>query len=430
MNPSRNFYKILLLFLFLKIEASSGQTVERVYKSFIGSPQLYTQGNQQGLPVYMMNSDNKLQLEFDDLDGNVKNYFYTLVLCDYNWQPVNLSAFDYLKGFTQIRISNYRYSSIALNRYTHYQALLPEKDCMPVRSGNYLLKVYLDGDTSKLAFTRQMLVVDSKAIINAETVQPLSADKFRTHQKVRFTLTLKNLNAFSAPQQVKVVIMQNNRWDNAQRDIPPTFVRGSMLEYNSENFGIFPAGKEWRWADLRSFRLQSDRVARAVYGKTSTEVFMKPDRDRSGDRYLFFSDINGSFWITSPEVINPAWQADYATVNFYFQTPDGKPFVNRNLYLAGQFTGFAAIDRWKMKYDEETGLYTTSAMLKNGFYNYTFVAPSLTDPADRLDLEGNYWETENTYTILVYYKGFNDRNDQLIGVSLLDTRSGRPVFRF
>jgi hypothetical protein len=261
-------------------------------------------------------------------------------------------------------------------------------------------------------------------------VQPLAHDKFRTHQKIRFTASFKNLNAFSAPQQVKVVILQNNRWDNNQRDIPPTFVRGSMLEYNSETYGVFPAGKEWRWADLRSFRLQSDRVERAIYGKTTTEIFMKPDLDRSGERYLFFSDLNGSFWITSREVNNAALQADYATVNFYFRTPDGRPFPGRDLYLAGQFTSFASIDRWKMKFDEETGLYTTSAYLKNGFYNYTYLAPLVNDPSNRLDLEGNYWETDNVYTILVYYKGFTDRNDQLIGVSTIDTRSGRPAFRF
>src|SRR5690606_10625602 len=104
------------------------------------------------------------------------------------------------------------------------------------------------------------------------------------------------------------------RWDVAQKDIVPTFVRGNSLEYFSENTGIFPGGKEWRWADLRSFRLQSDRVDSGSYKRNTTDLYMKVDGDRSAQRYIYFSDINGSFVITTYESVNPLWQGDYATV--------------------------------------------------------------------------------------------------------------------
>jgi hypothetical protein len=48
-------------------------------------------------------------------------------------------------------------------------------------------------------------------------------------------------------------------------NIPPTFIRNNMMEFSTENDLIFPAGKEFRWADLRSFRFQSERVAKADY---------------------------------------------------------------------------------------------------------------------------------------------------------------------
>ncbi len=428
-------FKKLLINIFLGTcfifpAVSVSQNIEKVYMPNIKTVQLFAYGNQQGLPVYTLNSSDRIELDFDDMEGSVKSYYYTFVLCDYNWAPVNLSAFDYIKGFTQNRISTYRYSSIALTRYTHYQAILPDRNSVPTKSGNYLLKVFLDGDTSKLAFTRQMLVLESKAAVTGEVVQPFSAQLFSTHQKLRMSVNIAGINSFSAAQQVKVVILQNNRWDNAQKGIPPTFVRGNVLEYNSENIAIFPAGKEWRWIDLRSFRLQTDRVENATYHKDATDIYVKTDIDRNGQRYLYFPDYNGMYKIVSYESINPFWQGDYATVHFSFATADGKPYPKKNLYLAGHFTGYELSDTWKMNFNETTGRYETSAMMKQGYYNYTYLCTDLDDLRKKTDLEGNYWETENSYTILVYYKSFTDRYDQLIGVGSINSRNDRPGFSF
>src|SRR4029079_1992524 len=133
------------------------------------------------------------------------------------------------KGFTQMRINNYRFSSIAYTRYTHYQAMIPDRNCLPTRSGNYLLKVFLDGDTSKLVFTKRLLVLNNKSTVGARVTQPFLPENFRTHQKIQFNININGLNTFSATQQIKVVVLQNNRWDNALINIPPTFIRGTTL---------------------------------------------------------------------------------------------------------------------------------------------------------------------------------------------------------
>jgi hypothetical protein len=185
-------FKLAVFFitnLFLSVALLRAQVSDRIYKPYIRTAQLYVYGNQQSLPIIALNSNTKLELEFDDMDGNYKNYYYTYVLCDYNWQPSKLSAFDFIKGFTQSRINTYRYSNIAYKKYTHYQAFLPDQNSMPSRSGNYLLKVYLDGDTSKLVFTKPFLVFEQKANITATVVQPFTPEKFYTHQRVRFSAT-------------------------------------------------------------------------------------------------------------------------------------------------------------------------------------------------------------------------------------------------
>ena len=403
---------------------------EAILKSNIKAVRLHVYGDQQALPVYKLNSGDRLELHFDDLDANVKSYYYTYQLCDYNWQPVRLSPFDYIKGFTQQRITSYRFSSIAFTRYTHYQVILPEANTLPTRSGNYLLKVFLDGDTSKLAFTRALLVLDLKSSLVAQFIQPFTPQFFKTHQRLKFTVNLEGLNAFNANQQVKVMVLQNNRWDNAIGNVSPTFVRGNTLEYNTENSFVFPGGKEWRWLDLRSFRLQSERVEKADYSKKETKIFVKPDADRTGQRYIYYQDLNGLFQVTTYESINPYWQGDYATVQFNFITPTQQPYPDKDLYLFGQLTDYKLNASAKMEFNPEKGMYEGTQFLKQGYYNYSYMLVDKNNPAKQAELEGDYWETENTYTILVYYKSFTDQADQLIGIGKLSTRTDRAGFSF
>jgi len=410
--------------------ASKAQEPDKIYKPYIATAQLFQYGDQLSPAVYTLNSGDRFELEFDDLEANYKSYYYTYQLCDYDWNPVDLSAFDYIKGFTQNRITTYRYSSIAYTKYTHYQAILPEQNSVPVRSGNYLVKVFLNGDTSQLAFTKRLLVVENNASVSAAVVQLLGAQNFRTYQKVRFSVVTNDLNAFSAAQQVKAVVLQNNRWDMAQRDIAPTFVRGNVLDYSNENIAQFPGGKEWRWLDLRSFKLQSDRVDHADYGKTYTNMYVVKDVDRSAQRYVYYPDYDGRYNIITYESYNPFWQGDYATVKFSFEPRDGKPYEGKNVYLAGAFTGFEPSEKYKMRFNETTGLYEVSVFMKQGYYSYTYLLGDENGRDQTNPLEGNYWETENNYTILIYYKSFTDRTDRLIGIGHVNSLNNRPGFTF
>jgi hypothetical protein len=212
-------------------------------------------------------------------------------------------------------------------------------------------------------------------------------------------------------------------------NIAPTFIRGNQLEYNTENT-VFPGEKEWRWLDIRDFHLQSDRVVHADYFKNSTEVYLKPDLDRSSLRYIYYADLNGNFYIDNTLGLNPLWQSDYGTVHFSFAPPDNNALPDRDIYLVGKLTDYALTDSLKMKFNAEKGFYETKLFLKQGYYNYTYLAINKNNPADRIDFEGNYYETENEYTILVYYRSFTDRADELIGVARINSRSDRPGFSF
>ncbi len=417
-----------LLFLLVQQSLPAQTNPDVVYDTAIHTVRFHQYGDQQSMAIYKLNSADKTELHFDDMDTRVKSYYYTYQLCDYNWQPVNLSPFDFIKGFTQQRITGYRFSSIAYTRYIHYQAVLPETNSVPIRSGNYIVKVFLDGDTTKLVFTRALLVLDSRASISAQVVQPFTPDRFNTHQHLKFTVNLEGLNTSNASQQVKVVVLQNSRWDKAQGNVLPTFIRNNSLEYSNEGNFVFGGGKEWRWLDLRSFRLLSERVDSANTNRT--DLYVKPDVDRSGQRYVYYADLDGKYIVTTYESINPYWQGDYAHIHFRYVPPDNTPYAGKDLYLIGQLTDYQLNENNRMHFNTEKGMYENVQFLKQGYYSYGYMLVDKNDPSARVEPDGNYWETENSYTVLVYYKSFTDQADQLIGVSNINTRSDRAGFSF
>ncbi|HTE30120.1 MAG TPA: DUF5103 domain-containing protein, partial [Chryseolinea sp.] len=417
-------------YLLLLISGSCfSQIPEKVFSDRIKSVQLYPSNNQLNYPIIHLGGGEQLELHFDDLDANIKNYSYTFQLCNADWTPALLSHFDFIKGFSQVRISNYRISSVAYTRYTHYQAPVPDRNCIPSRSGNYILKVFLNSDTSKLIFTRKMLVVQEAASIAAQIQQPFNGQFFKTHQKIQFKVNInESINLSSPQQQIKVAILQNNRWDNAITGIKPTFFSRNVLDYNTENDAVFPAGKEWRWLDLRSFRLQSDRVARVNYSNTATEIFVKPDVDRSGQRFNFYRDANGRYALSTSENLDPLFQSDYATVRFTFIPPGNQPYADKDVYLLGQLDDYNLDPDAKMTYNAEKGVYETSLFLKQGYFDYMYVTVDRNNPKARPTFdgtEGNLWETENEYMILVYYRQLAGRADELIGFTKLSSLTNR-----
>ncbi|WP_276484479.1 DUF5103 domain-containing protein [Paraflavitalea pollutisoli] len=425
---------LLLTILLLNVAATQAQIPDAVYSPRIQTVMLYRTGNQLSPPIMPIGAAGALELHFDDLDAGAKNYSYTFQLCNADWTPAILSTFDYIRGFPNQRITNYRIASVSLTRYTHYSAQLPDRNCMPSRSGNYILKVFANNDTSKTIFTKRMMVVDEQSAITAQVQQPFNGQIFKTHQKIQFKVALnEKLNVVNQFQQINVVIMQNYRWDNAVTNIKPSFFGRNVLEYNTENDAVFPAGKEWRWLDMRSIRFQSDRIDKVNYrnANATPDVFVKPDADRSVQRFNFFRDNNGMFTIETTESVNPFWQADYAFVHFSYVPANNAPFPDKDLFIVGELTDYNLNDSAKMVFNAEKGVYERMIMLKTGYYDYCYATIDRGDPKRKTSFnftEGNYWETENLYTILVYYRPLGGRADELVGITTLNSRTDRPGF--
>ena len=395
----------------------------KVLDENIKSIKLYKPGDQTSFPAILLGNSDALELHFDDLDNRVKNYYYSFQLCNADWSPSILHPFEYIKGFQNARITNYRNSSLAFTRYVHYQASIPDRNCYPSKSGNYLLKVFLDNDTSKLVFEKRMVVLESKATVSAQIQQPFNASLFRTGQKLNIVVQTDNRIQVMSPNDLKVVILQNNNWQTSAFIDRPTIFRGNYYEYSDEAYTGMPAGKEFRWIDIRSLRLKSDRMQDINNKGDTTHVYVKPDPNRSTQIYIYYRDLNGSYTIETMESINPYWQGDYAFVHFSYFPPANRELAGSDLYLFGEFTNYAADTIGRMNYNNERGAYEKTLFLKQGFYNYAYVTLPHNGKGfpDFSQTEGNYYGTENSYTVLVYYRPFGSRSDEVIGYATVNS---------
>ena len=199
---------------------------------------------------------------------------------------------------------------------------------------------------------------------------------------------------------------------------------GNYFEYYDDEKLNFPAGKEWHWIDIRSFRIRSERIKKIIDSDTSSrvDIWVNPDGERGRQVYLYYRDMNGLFTSENKDNANPNWQSDYAWVHFTFFPPGGQPFRGRDVFVVGELTGNQLLTENKMDFNSEKGCYHKALFLKQGYYNYlysTLGAGAENNQPSYALTEGNYWGTENEYMVLVYVRAVGSRADELIGCTLI-----------
>lgn len=374
-------------------------------------------------PIIILNSGGGLQISFDDFKANYQDYAYSIELVDSNWQSISMNEFEYINGFNQNKINNYSVSSIATQKYFHYQFNFPNNYCSPKLSGNYILKVFKNGEKTNIAFTKRFYVASSIVNINAQVQEPFDGAISRTHQRIKASIDIRDIPNFQN-NQLTVKVIQNNRFNDAKTTTAPSFMRNTYLEFNNDGELVFPAGKEYRWLDLQSLQLRSDRIAEINNKEAVTKIIMRPDGTRANLLYSTFKDLNGGYLIMNTDNVQSENQNDYAQVQFTYVPKDNIPYLDQKLYLAGAITHNIIDPNAEMQFDVKLGVYQKTLLLKQGYYSYSYILRDRNAPNDLDDFtetEGNHFETENNYTILVYYHAPGTLNDQLVGFATINS---------
>jgi hypothetical protein len=354
----------------------------------------------------------QMTLRFDDLNADEADYYYRIKHFNHDWTPSQLFQNEFLGGYDNLRINNYSTSFNTLQLYTHYRLNLPNQNTQLKVSGNYMIEVYSAYD--ELVFSRRFCVFENGATVQAAVYRPQNMDRFNTHQSIHFAVT-PNDNFFVNPKEnIKVVLLQNQQWNDRITDIRPQYFSGNTLDYRYEGPTQFEGGNEYLFFDTKDLRITTPNIN--YTNRTDLyESYLNTDITRSILDYTYAPDINGNFEIRN--IMRPGnanTDADYSFVYFSLAYPY-KLDQNQEIYIYGAFNNFELNDLNRMYFNPALDIYEGVLLMKQGFHNYKYVLKQ-NDTLFKNALSGTHALTENDYLILVYYRNIGGQYDALVGV--------------
>lgn len=389
-----------------KVLSLQDNTYEPQIKTVQCYPNQPTEGNFLLPAVGRMDTQNLL-LEFDDLRDQRSNYYLKLIHCNFDWSKSTLMDLDFIHDYNEVPINDYSFSLNTHIPYVHYRAAIPTVKI----PGNYVAIIYRDGNRQDLILSKRVVIFDSRVDLAPDNEISGLGNIRSTNQALNFMINYGRTEIINPMGSIHVVIRQNQRWDNAKIDVKPSFIREDInqLEYRFFDMdNTFQAGNEFRFVDFRSLNYPGQNTLRLDKSHKPFELFVNIDGPRTFQSYGQYMDLNGNFYPDNADYPQEPWvSANYLQVNFSLQSPP----VKGDLFVIGAFNGWARTEENKMLYDQ--GMYSKRILMKQGFYNYQFWVNSSDSEGNQL--EGNHFQTENMYEVLVYYRPFQPNADLLIG---------------
>lgn len=402
--------KQLIYLILLSSTFSIAQIEQEIVPPYNIKTVAFIQNGQNVTPIFRVN-DNFL-LEFDDLYANEANYNYTITHCDYNWKQSELSRNEYLNGFDDQRIQDYTNSLNTLQLFSHYKLSFPNRFTSFKVSGNYIIKIL--NEDKEVVFSRKFILYENLVSVPLQIKRSRNSDGIFTKHNLDFAIKSNQIQFQNPIQNVKVKAIQNGNINYCITDIKPQFTIGNDLIYRYDKETQFWAGNEFLNFDTKDIRSPYGSVSYVDSKGGTYNSHLYANSSRANRIYTFFPDINGNFLIRNLNGNINFNEADYSWVYFSLDIPE--LFDKKDIYINGMFNNFALTPDNKMDFNKETKRYEKALMIKQGFTNYQYVTVNNKGQIDNESaIDGNFFQTENNYTILVYYRENGQRFDRVIG---------------
>ncbi len=400
--------KIVLLF-FICFGFIKAQVQEANPPAFIKTITFKSNTNESQLPILKLNE--VLNLEFDTLGNEQDDYYYSIEHFNFDWTPSNLNKQEYLEGFDDLRIRDFDTSFNTYQSFTHYRLAIPNNQTRLKVSGNYLIKIYDDNDT--LMFSRKFMLFENLTTVEATVKRSRDVRNINQKQQVDFKVSSPSITFVNPAKTVKTTIIQNNNLRTTVNHLTPKYTLGRDLIYQQDNASSFWGGNEYLFFENKEIRSATSAI-RYTDLKDLYHSYLYEDIVRANNPYTYNPDINGNFLVTALNTTNNlALEADYAVIHFSL-TLD-QLTTDESVHVYGNFNNYDINETTKMTYNEDTKTYQTNMMLKQGFYNYKYILVDSEGNVDEGAISGDFWQTENNYKILVYYRNLGERFDRIIG---------------
>ena len=419
------FSRLIALILLLNLTFSaSGQNVlpieNQSFDPVVHTVQFHLADDPISVPVLWLNGPDRLLLQFDMLEEDVRDLEYRVIHCDRHWIPTDRHPSEYIDGFISSTRVRYDFSYNTKIPYIHYSIRFPEDNFRPKISGNYALVVFSSSDPDLPLLTMRFVVAENRVSIRANIKRSDRASVRDSVHEIDFVVNTNNLQIADPFTELSARVLQNFRWERSIPALAPRFIQGNDLIFDYHRENQMEAGNEYRFFDTRNLFNRTQRVYRIHSDRDTTEVILLADVPRSNSTYTTYEDLNGKYVIDNEQGNNPQLDADYVWVVFTLHSP---PYRRGRLFLNGDMALRPFSEQYAPEYFPEEQLFQQRVLLKQGLYFYQYVTVSDDGrQASAHFAEGSYYETENDYYILVYYKDFAGNFDRVIGYMRLTSR--------
>ncbi len=380
--------------------------------------------------VLTLEEQEPLQISFDEMSHEVRMYSYTVQMMDC-WNDGMMErrndgmlSSEYLQGFTTADITDFEHSINTSREYTHYWFEFPNEDMRLIKSGNYRLTIYEDGNPDNKVAEVDFCVVEPMVKIGAKVRANTDIEFNGRYQQVDVDVSISEELRVNS-EEWKVVVTQNNRLDNAVVLTKPTYIEPKRLRYINNKDLIFEGGNEYHHFDAFSRFYAGVGIDRVYHEMGDYHALLFPTEIARGE-YSHEFDSNGRYVVNAERTSDVDTEAEYMWV--YWMLPVEKPWFDGALYVGGELFGNEMSMRNRMQYDNERKCYWLTALVKQGGYDYQYWFVPKESKVDSQKskvktttqrVDGSYWQTENEYAIYVYWRPFGARYDRLVGVSVV-----------
>lgn len=403
-------YRVLLALLLAC--ALSTHAANRIFVPNVRTVTSVVNGDWLNRPVMQLGSNDQLTIGFDELSHQYHRFVYRLEHCEWDWTTSDaLFESDWLEGFNGNPIDDYQNSLNTTVLYTHYQLTIPNEHCRLKMSGNYRLTVYDEDRGNERVLEVEFYVVEPLMTIGLEATTNTDIDINRSHQQLSMTVNYNDLPVSNIDEQLHTLVMQNWRQETARTDVRPTYINMKGLGWEHCRPLIFDAGNEYHKFEVLDVSHPTMGIDHITWDGSHYQVF--PFAQQVRRNYLTDVDADGAFVVRNSENSEVDYTCDYVFVNYVLEAP-----YEGRLYLQGLWTTDSDRDQYLMRYDGAKGIYYTQLLQKQGYYSYQY----LTEDGSIPSAAGSFYQTENRYQALVYYKGIGERAWRLVGYRGLELR--------
>lgn len=405
----RNNKKIIVLCWCLTCLASAQAQRHEIYNPNIASLQVMAGSDWRSLPIAQLGG-TPIRIDFDELSHDNHRYTYKIEHCEANWQTTqSLYESNYMAGgIDNMTIDNIEQSINTTQLYTHYSLTIPNENCHLTMSGNYKLTV-IDDDNGEKILTACFMLYEPIVKIGINYVTNTDVDINKSHQQVRLSLSYNGLKITNPTTQLHTVVLQNRRWDNAVIDAKPDYISANGLEWLHNKQLIWNAGNVYRKFEMLDLDHPTMGIDEITWDGERFHAKVMEDTPRPS--YVYDESAQGAFIIRNSDNSEINYTCDYAQVHFTLKTDR----QNGDVYLNGDWTRDQFQKESLMEYDETDKSYHATIPLKQGYYSYQYLVKKEDGNTSPVSTEGNFYQTQNYYDALVYYRATGDRTDRLVG---------------